>query len=121
MSRITPSVTVQLDKERHLRYDLNALVDIEEATGKDFSVILNAKRLSFKEIRAVLWGGLRREDPSLTLEQVGAMLDGRNLMYARGRMIEAINASMPDPTTGEPKNEESPSDGASSGPTDAAT
>jgi len=120
MSRITPTVTVNLDKERHLRYDLNALVDIEEATGKPLSEIFtDTANMSMKNFRILLWAGLKSEDPALTREQLGAMIDVSIFAELKDAIGQAVFASQPDQATGEPKNEESPSDGENSGPTDA--
>jgi hypothetical protein len=133
MSRITPVVTVMLDKERHLRFDLNALVDIEEGTGKSLADVFSAgNRIPLKDFRTVLWAGLKAEDPSLTQEQVGALVGAENFTELNDSVDRAFSASQPEPTEGEPKNGASPHanqkakgartsspTGETSGPTDA--
>lgn len=56
----TRGVAVQMDKERHLRFPLSTLQEIE-GDGPTF-------------VR-IIWLGLRHEDPKLTLEDVGEMVD----------------------------------------------
>ena len=92
-------VPIQLDKERHLLYDLNALIDLGEALGinlltregwEEFAgkKVLNETTgteefvpavPSLRLVRAIVWAGLRHEDETLTERQVGAMLDPANL------------------------------------------
>jgi len=82
---------ITLDKERHLKYDLNAMIVFEELTGKDiielfdgaFKKIKAAKEgkavkgkiFSLADTRALLYAGLKHEDPALTQEKVGEMID----------------------------------------------
>lgn len=82
---------ITLDKERHLRYDLNAMILYEELTGKDIIDLFNSvfkkikateegkpvkgKLFSLADTRALLYAGLKHEDPSLTLEKAGKMID----------------------------------------------
>lgn len=93
---------VTLDKERHLRYDLNAMILYEKLTGNDiielfdgvFKKIKAAKNkkpvkgklFSLEDTRALLYAGLKHEDPALTLEKVGGMID----LYGIKLLNEAI-------------------------------
>lgn len=83
------SITVRLDKERHLRYDLNALAEIGDRLdlklrldhlGED----LLGTPLPLSALRVILWAGLRHESPDLTIEEVGAMVDHNNV----GRVVQ---------------------------------
>lgn len=70
-------MTVKLDRERRLRYDFAAWKRLEEITG--FSILrggLKLQRLeSISFFSAMLFVGLVHEDPTLTQDQVEAMLD----------------------------------------------
>jgi hypothetical protein len=67
---------IELDKERVLRYSLNAISLYEEKTGEPLAVALRElTKHSFKAIRRVIWAGLLHEDPELTEEQVGEMIE----------------------------------------------
>ncbi|HSH45231.1 MAG TPA: hypothetical protein VK966_05220 [Longimicrobiales bacterium] len=56
----TRGVAITLDRERHLRFPLGVLRDIQ---GDDADMV------------TILHTGLKHEDPELTVEQVGEMID----------------------------------------------
>lgn len=66
---------------RRLRYDLNAMVELEERFGirdlAGFGDLLS--RATFRDIRTLLWIGLRYEDPDLTEHEVGSWFGDGNL------------------------------------------
>lgn len=68
------SVTIELDKARNLRYGMNALVKVEELTGKAITK-LDLENLSMKDLRTILYAGLYHEDKDLTPEKVGQLID----------------------------------------------
>jgi len=74
-----PFVIIKLDKPRKLRYTINAMATLEDLTGKPFASFVNGlgneENFSFKDLRALVWAGLIDEDPSLTPEDVGNLLD----------------------------------------------
>ena len=68
---------IQLDKERDIRLDFNALVEYEDLTGrKGFDM----DNLGVKEYRALAYAGCKsaEKDFNLTIEEVG------NYMYKEG-------------------------------------
>ena len=68
---------IQLDKERDIRLDFNALAEYEELTGrKGFDM----ENLGVKEYRALAYAGCKSADKDfkLTIEQVG------DYMYKQG-------------------------------------
>jgi len=67
-------VTIVLDRPRQLRYGINALVRIEELTGRAITQ-LELEQLAMTDLRIILYAGLCHEDANLTLEQVGDLLD----------------------------------------------
>lgn len=118
------SVPITLDKERHLLYDVNALIDLgdelginlltpegwEELSGKK---IVNAETgqetfepvaPSFRRVRAIVWAGLRHEDETLTVRQVGAMLDPTNLAPVIAAYQEAWQVGEESPEDADPKD-----------------
>jgi hypothetical protein len=65
---------IEIDKMRRLRYDFNAIADMEAATGKTMTQLLIALyNSSFYAARAVMWTGLKHEDESLTILQTGEL------------------------------------------------
>ena len=79
------TVTIHLGgKERHLKYDLNAIAEISDRLKitvklNNFAEDLMSTPLSFSALRVLLWAGLRHEDSKLTVEQVGAWVDLDNM------------------------------------------
>jgi hypothetical protein len=60
------STTIKIDKVRHLRYTVNARADIEAELGVPFHVPFSIlQRMSYRDARVLLWGGLKHEDPEL--------------------------------------------------------
>ena len=67
-------VIYKLDKERTLRYGINALARIEDSIGKPI-MGLDLEHLGMKELLAIVHAGLYHEDKTLTIEQVGDLID----------------------------------------------
>lgn len=82
-------VKVNLDKERTLYFDLNALCLLEE-NGINITDLQNGVKMS--QVRAILWAGLVHEDPELTLEAVGALVTADCLEEVSTAIGEAFSA-----------------------------
>ncbi len=65
---------IALDKPRKLRFNHNAMADIEEATGVGLQKFITRQQ-SFAFLRRVLWATSRWEDPLMTLEAAGDLMD----------------------------------------------
>lgn len=63
---------IQLDKKRNLRFDFNALCELEEHVNL---TELGGKNFRMKDLRAILWAGLLHESPELTIEDAGELID----------------------------------------------
>ncbi|MCL6443928.1 MAG: hypothetical protein K6T83_10810 [Alicyclobacillus sp.] len=86
---------IKLDKERTLCFDLNAFADIEEnyeSVHKAITDLLNNRTAA---ARLILWAGLRHEDESLTLRQVGAMMNPADLTDIAATLLEALEDALP--------------------------
>lgn len=68
------SVPIELDRTRHLRYDVNAIADLETELGSGLSEIFDEKNVGISTIRAVLWAGLKWEDRSMTILKAGILM-----------------------------------------------
>ncbi|MEA1961281.1 MAG: hypothetical protein U9N81_08445 [Bacillota bacterium] len=73
-------VTIELDRPRTLRYGMNALVKIEELTGKAISK-LDLENISIKDLRTIVYAGLFHEDKNLTPETVAELIDEHSELY----------------------------------------
>ena len=67
-------VAIELDKIRMLRYGINALVAIEDLTGKAITA-LDLANVKMKDLRTIIYAGLSHEDKELTPEKVGEIID----------------------------------------------
>lgn len=74
-------------KTRNIRYNFNALCDVEEATGKSISEISG-----LSSIRVLLWAGLRWEDKGLTAQRVGVWIEEH--LNDGGDMQDLVDAAM---------------------------
>lgn len=61
-------------KTRLLKYDFNAICDIEEKFGKGVAAIFTEEQMGFNTVRLFLWAGLKWKMPGLTVQQVGQWL-----------------------------------------------
>lgn len=93
------SVTIDLDKIRNLRFGTNAIAQSEELLDRKLlDVIKNGA--SLRELRVMIYCGLVWEDPSLTLETVGDLMDDgaekHGFEYLGEKLGEAITLAYPD-------------------------
>jgi hypothetical protein len=82
--------TITLDKERTIKFDLNALIDVEESLG--FSLAELGDKMSIKAMRTLLTAGLRHEDEELTERLVGSLITMDNMKEVQ----EALAVAMGD-------------------------
>jgi hypothetical protein len=87
MSLPTVRVPVKLDRDRTIVMSFNALCDAEEKLGVSLITTSDIDLTSLRSLRALLWAGLKHEDPTLTLEKVGDIITA-----TEGGMITALNA-----------------------------
>lgn len=84
------SVAIELDKPRRLRFDVNALADLEEHLGVGIGKVME-QEANFRLLRALLWAGLKWEERGLTVERAGSLLQG---YLARGGDLGALAATL---------------------------
>lgn len=88
-------------RERTLRYDIAAMLALEEAmNGKPTGdVVASLQRWSFTAMVLLLWAGFRHEDKTLTQAQVRKALDAyvrepsANIRQLRKDITDAIESS----------------------------
>lgn len=61
-------------EEKLLRFDMNALADLEDHFDKGLSALMDKNRMGLSTVRGLYWAGLKWKMPNLTLEKVGTML-----------------------------------------------
>jgi len=96
-SKIRPEVTIELGgRERHLRFDLNAMAAFEEAAGKSILSGIETGKLGARDLRALIWACLLHEEETLTLKEIGTWITPDNMNEVAGKFAEAFGAAMPD-------------------------
>lgn len=90
-------------RQRNLKYDINAIADIEREMKVGINEIMSNERMGFDVLRVMLWAGLKHEDQSLSPYKVGNhiqkfIVDNKsNLMEAlekfQDSVIEGLKAS----------------------------
>ena len=88
-------------RERVLRYDLNAGEEIEErldvllrpgSIEEDLRELANTPMPLMKTAKIVLWAGLIREEPELTLQECGSWVDFENV----GEIFKSFLSQLPE-------------------------
>jgi hypothetical protein len=105
------SVEILVDGESYfLRYDLNALVELEDNYDNiedAFNFEENPKG-AISKLRKVLYVGLKANHKDISEEEVGGMFTVENLAEFQEAIAKAMDAAMPD--EGEEKNLKAPKD-----------
>lgn len=85
---ITPTrgVPILLDRERRLRYTLGDLRRIREEFGED---ALKAG-VTEEKLAKILWYGLKRDDPTLKVEEIEELIDLPDLP----ELVKALGVAM---------------------------
>lgn len=88
-------VIVQLDKERHLRLTLRAMLEFEERTGGNLFRGFDMKKMTLKERTTLLYVCLIHEDKELKYDDFIDMVDLSNINMLADAVAECINESLP--------------------------
>lgn len=93
-------ITLNDGVEREVKFTLNALAELEDKFGSvDAAFEKLEKENSMKALRTILWAGFLHENPDLTEQQVGNLID---LAYMQDLMETLGNALEQDmPSEGE--------------------
>ncbi len=81
-------------RTRALRYDMNALAELEKSLDKPISKIFDEDNVGINVLRQALFVGLKYSDRRLTPGAIGGMMDPKRLEYYAERMAEALNIAM---------------------------
>ena len=84
-------------------FGINAICEIEAALGENIGVVGNrlaTGRVAVRDLRAILWGGLRRHHAALTVAAVGDLLErhlagGGTLEEMAEGLFESLSAAFP--------------------------
>lgn len=95
MSRSGRAVLIMLDRERHLRFDFNALADLEAHLGINITDEEAFTSMGLRVVRGMLWAALLHETPNLGVRDTGDLLqqyldDGGDLATLGAKLVEAL-------------------------------
>lgn len=83
-------------KERHLRFTLNALAELEDKYGSVEAAFNKVEQEnSVAALRFVLWAGLSWEDDELTERMVGDLIDLNYMQEMIEKLGNALDGDMP--------------------------
>ncbi len=93
-------ITLLDGKEYTILYDLEAMIMLEDAMEEDdvlsrkLRSLLENRSPSWQAVRYLLWLGLRHFHPEITLEDLGKLVDIRDMSYVVGKISEALGLAM---------------------------
>ena len=100
-------ITLNDGVERTIKFTLNALAELEDRYGSVDEAFKQLDNNSIKAVRCILWAGLIHEDPELTEQQVGNLIDIQYMQELMASLGDAFDADMPEaeklPESTEPK------------------
>lgn len=94
-----PYIDVEFNgQNKPLRFDINAIADIEEYFGKGISKIFSEDQVGFSTVRAFYWAGLKWKDRGLTIERAGTLVqtkikDGETIETLMVPVLKAMQLS----------------------------
>ena len=92
-----PNVPLTIDGRTYsLCFDFNALAIAEELTGLNLLQSLDLQNLSVVKYRALLYSTLLKENPKITIEEVGKMVTLATLPAITIALVHAWTGSQPE-------------------------
>ena len=94
-------VEFALDKKVYtLRFSINAMCHLEDATGGSVVELANMmsdpSKLSLRTLRTVFWCGLRDHHEAMTETDAGRVMDELGLVEAAQKVVEAFTLAFPE-------------------------
>lgn len=85
------------EQEYTLRFDMNALVELEDATGMPVPKLAlsfgDPEQMSYKLLRSMFWAGLLHHHPDVTVEEAGRIMSEIDLLEVIEKISEAFAAA----------------------------
>ena len=89
-------VTVQLDKERHLKLTVRGMLGYQTLTGNSLFKGFDPQKVDLKEITSLLWACLVWEDKQLTYDDVIDMVEIGDIPDLTKAISHCIVESFPE-------------------------
>lgn len=92
-------IDIKADKNRTLRFTINSMIQVKKDKGKDFGKLVSDlvvdNSFNIELLRYLYWLGLKWEDPELTEDKAGDIMD--IIIYNEG--IDGLVTHMADAVT----------------------
>ena len=88
-------VTINLDKERHLVFDLDSFCEMEDKYGSVNDAFKTIGKGSMKDLRYITWLGLKNEDEKLTEKDAGHLIKAQQFKELSNKLLLALGLSLP--------------------------
>ena len=87
---VTPGpTTLEVNGKSYLlAYDFDSIVAAEEATGLELLIGVDWSRIGAKRIQAMLYASMLKDQPEITLAEVGKLLSFKNLAKIEMALVE---------------------------------
>lgn len=88
------------EKTYTIHFSTNALCNLEEALGMSVSQLSEefaSQAVGFRELRKILWAGMRDNHPDLDLEAIGEIIDAAGFTVSMEIVLKAFVAAFPEP------------------------
>lgn len=82
-------IAIQLDKKRKLRFNVNALAELEDQLGYSLTK-LDAENMGIKTLIKMFWAAMLHELPELTLKEAAELMDHSTLDVIADKVKEAL-------------------------------
>lgn len=90
-------ITLRDGVKREIRFTLNAMAEMEDKYGSVDAAFTALENSSIKAVRFILWAGLLHdEEHPITEQQVGNLIDTRNMPDVIKSINDAMTNDMPD-------------------------
>lgn len=99
-------VPINLDRRRHLVYDLDAVYELEQIYGSFTKAIKSVRLDAFDDTARVLYFGLRHEDDTLSVAYVDQLINVTNRYEVIEKIIKAVSLSLPDSSAVQTTNQQ---------------
>lgn len=89
------TATLNLDKERKIAFDLNAIAELEDKYGDLDKAVDALNKAKVKDIRFFLYAAMCSYE-DLTEKEVGRIVNVENLNHVAEELVKIFNNSMPE-------------------------
>ncbi|WP_394870309.1 hypothetical protein [Clostridium butyricum] len=84
------------DKEYELKFNMNTFCELEDVYGDINKAFEDLQNMKIKSIRALIYSAIKVQDETVTLKDVGDMLELNDLERLGTVINEALGDSMPE-------------------------